>query len=99
MIDNGFAPVYILQSMIINFRRGARANVADSNMYRSIAISNLMRKIFYNIIIEQQRLVLSTSNHQFGFTSRSCIMFYYSVLQSVYLVVFDASKAFDIVLS
>ena len=40
-------------------------------MDRSIIISSLLSKIFDNIIIERRSLVLSTSNHQFGFKSKS----------------------------
>ena len=54
MIDHGFAPDSFLQSSIVPIPKGARANVSDSNMYRSIAISRLLSKICDNIIIERQ---------------------------------------------
>ena len=50
----------------MSISKGARANVTDSNRYRSIAISSLMSKILDNVIIEQQ-LSLATSSYQFGF--------------------------------
>ena len=53
--------------------KGARANVTDSNMYRSIAISSIMSKILDNVIIEQQQLPLATSAYQFGFKSKKSI--------------------------
>ena len=71
MIDHGFAPDSFLHSSIVPIPKGTRANVSDSNMYRSIIISSLLSKIFDNIIIERQSLVLPTSNHQFGFKSKS----------------------------
>ena len=78
MIDHGFAPDSFLQSSIVPIPKRARVNVSDSNMHRSITINSLLSRIFNNIIIERQSLVLSTSNQQFGFISRSnCIMFYY----------------------
>ena len=107
MIDHGFAPDSFLQSSIVPIPKGARANVSDSNMYRSIAISSLLNKIFDNIIIERQSLVLSTSNNQFGFKSKSSTVLCSTMVietiqyylernaQSVYLVLLDASKAFD----
>ena len=49
--------------------KGARANVTDSNMYRSTAISIIMSKILDNVIIEQQQL--ATSPYQFGFKSKA----------------------------
>ena len=107
VIDHGFAPDSILQSSIFLIPKGARANVSDSNMYRSIAISSLLSKILNNIIIELQSIDISTSNHQFGFTSQSStVLCSYMVIETiqyylernvqyVYLVVLDASKACD----
>ena len=48
-----------LQSNMVPISKDARANVTDSNMYRSIAI--IMSKILDNVIIEQQQLSLATS--------------------------------------
>ena len=86
--------------------KGARANVTDSNMYRSIAISS-MSKILGNVIIEQQQLSLATSSYQFGFKSKAstalCTTMMVETIQyylekgdnSVCLLLLDASKAFD----
>ena len=40
-------------------------------LYRSIAISSLLSKIFDNVIIERQQDFLSISNYQFGFNVKS----------------------------
>ena len=76
-------------------------------MYRSIAISSLLNKIFDNILIERQSFVLSTSNHLFVFKFKSSTVLCSTMVietiqyylernaQSVYLVLLDASKAFD----
>ena len=45
MIKHGYAPATFLQSNMVPILKGARANVTDSNMYRSIAISSIMNKI------------------------------------------------------
>ena len=37
MINHGYAPATFLQSNMVPIPKGARANVTDSNMYRSIA--------------------------------------------------------------
>ena len=71
MINHGYAPDTFLQANMIPIPKGARANVTDSNMYRSIAISSIMSKILDNVIIEQQQFALSTSAYQFGFKSKS----------------------------
>ena len=51
--------------------KDARANVTDSKMYRSIAISSIMSNMLDNVIIEQQQLSLATSSYQFGFKSKA----------------------------
>ena len=71
MIDHGYAPTTFLQSNMIPIHKGARANVTDSNMYRSIAISSIMSKILEYVILEQQQLSLATSSYQFGFKSKA----------------------------
>ena len=67
MSNHGYAPDTFLQANMIPIPKGVRANVTDSNMYRSIAISGIMSKILENVIIEQQQFALSTSAYQFGF--------------------------------
>ena len=71
MINHGYALATFLQSNMVPIPKGARANVTDSNMYRSIAISSIMSKILDNVIIEQQQLSLATSSYQFGFKSKA----------------------------
>ena len=44
MINHGYAPATFLQSNMAPIPNGARSNVTDSNMYRSIAISSIMSK-------------------------------------------------------
>ena len=76
-------------------------------MYISIAISSLLSKILDNVIIERQQDFLSTSNYQFGFKAKSstvlCTTMVNETIQyytekggrAVYLLLLDASKAFD----
>ena len=107
MINHGYAPDTFLQANMIPIPKGARANVTDSNMYRSIAISSIMSKILDNVIIEQQQFALSTSAYQFGFKSKASIVLCSTMVvetvqyylekgdHSVCVLLLDASKAFD----
>ena len=107
MISHGYAPDTFLQANMIPIPKGARANVTDFNMYRSIAISSIMSKILDNVIIEQQQLALSTSVYQFGFKFKAstvlCSTMVVETVQyylekgdhSVCVLLLDASKAFD----
>ena len=106
-INHGYALATFLQSNMVPIPKGARANVTDSNMYRSIAISSIMSKILENVIIEQQQLPLATLSYQFGFQSKvspalcttkmvETIVYYLEKEDnSVCLLLLDASKAFD----
>ena len=109
MINHGYAPATFLQSNMVPILKGARANVTDSNMYRSIASSGIMSKILDNVIIEQQQLSLATSSYQFGIKSKAstalctCTTMMVETIQyyiekgdhSVCLLLLDASKSFD----
>ena len=69
MINHGYAPPEFIHSSMIP--KGARADLSNSDMYRSIAISSLLSKIFDNVIIERQQDFVSTSNYQFVFKAKS----------------------------
>ena len=107
MINHGYPPATFLQSNMVPIPKGARANVTDSIMYRSIAISSIMSKILDNVIIEQQQLSLAASSYQFGLKSKAstalCTTMMVETIQYylekgdnyVCLLLLDASKAFD----
>ena len=42
MISHGYAPDTFLQANMIPIPKSARANVADSNMYRSIPLAHVV---------------------------------------------------------
>ena len=107
MLCHGYAPPSFLQSSMIPIPKGARANLSDSDEYRSIAISNLLSTILDNIIINRQCTLLTTSNYQFGFKPKSSTVLCSTMVnetiqyylekngQTIYLLLLDASKAFD----
>ena len=107
MINHGYAPAEFLKSSMLPLPKGARADLSNSDMYRSIAISSLLSKILDNVIIERQQDFLSTSNYQFGNKAKSstvlCTTMVNETIQyytekcgrAVYLLLVDASKAFD----
>ena len=76
MINHGYAPPEFLHSSVIPLPKGARANLSNSDMYRSIAISSLLNNFLDNVIIERQQDFLSTSNYQFGFKAKSSTVLY-----------------------
>ena len=57
MINHGYAPPEFLHFSMIPLPKGARAVLSNSDMYmyRSIAISSLLSKMFDNVVIERQQ--------------------------------------------
>ena len=107
MIKHGYAPPEFLHSSMKPLPKGARADLSNSDMYRSITIRSLLSKIFDNVVIERQQDFLSTSNYQFGFKAKSSTVLCTTMVnetiqyyienggQAVYLLLLDTSKAFD----
>ena len=65
MINHGYAPDTFLQSNMVPIPKGARANVTDSNMYRSIAISStcIMSKILGSVSLGPEPRASSLTYH------------------------------------
>ena len=102
-IGNNSLMLLINHLLLIKNKRG---NKTDSNNYRAIAISSLFGKLFDFIILKEQYTSLSTDVIQFGFRSHSSTTIYTSLLRDTieyynehgsecYLLLLDASKAFD----
>ena len=71
MIRHSYALASFIKSSIIPIPKGARANLTDSDKYRSIAISSLFNKLLDYVIIKQQTISLKTSDYQFDFKPES----------------------------
>ena len=106
MLVHGTAPAGRLLSTLVPLIKNKRGNKCDSNNYRAIAISSLLGKLFDIIILKEQCTSLSTDVLQFGFKSHSSTTICTSLLcdtieyynehgSDCYLLLLDASKAFD----
>ena len=84
MINHGYAPPEFLHSSIIPLPTGAQADLSNSDMYRNIAISSLLSKIFDSVVIERQQDFLSTSNYQFGFKAKSSTVLCTTMVMKLY---------------
>ena len=71
MVHHGFCPPTFICANIIPIPKGSKANLSDSDKYRSITISSLLGKILDHIIIVKQSEALKTSNYEFGFKANS----------------------------
>ena len=106
MLRNSYAPRDLLISKLKPIPKNLRKSVNDSNNYRSIALSSLVCKIFDNIILECNIAALQTSPLQFGFkpehSTVMCSFLLHEIVECynssnspVYMVMLDATKAFD----
>ena len=107
MVHYGFCPPTFIYANIILIPKGSKANLSDSDKYRSIAISSLLGKILDHIIIVKQSEALKTSNYQFGFRANCSTVLCSTMVNEtvqyytengpkpVYVLLLDASKAFD----
>ena len=107
MVYHGYYPPSFICANIILIPKGSKANLSDSDKYRSIAISSLLGKILDRIIIEKQSEALKTCNYQFGFKTKSSTVLCSSMVNEtvqyytentgklVYVLLLDASNAFD----
>ena len=107
MVVHGFCPPSFVCANINPIPKGSKVNLSNSDKYRSIAISNLLRKILDGIIIERQSDALKTSHYQYGFKPNSSAILCSTVVNEtvqyytenggkpVYVFLLDTSKAFD----
>lgn len=106
MLVHGVAPDDFSLSTIVPIPKNKRINKCDSNNYRAIAISSLLGKILDIIIFEEQYKHLATDVLQFGYKRNSStilcttlmldtIKYYRENNSDCYLLLLDASKAFD----
>ena len=107
MVYHGYCPPSFICANSIPIPKGSKANLSDSDKYRSMAISSLLGKILDHIIIEKQSEALKTCNYQFGFKAKSstvpCSTMVNETVQyytenggkPIYVLLLDASKAFD----
>ena len=101
MLIHGVSPGNLLLSTLVPIPKNKRGNKCNSINYRQIAISSILGKIFHIIVLDAQYDSLSTDVLQFGFKKNSStvildtIEYYNENNFNCYLLLVDASKAFD----
>ena len=108
MLTHGVSPIDFCLSVIVPIPKNKRANKCDSSNYRAIAIGSLLGYFLDNVIFEDQYTYLSTDVLQFGYKRCSStticttllletIAYYRENRSDCFLLLLDASKAFDCV--
>ena len=106
MLCHGYAPTSFLHAAVIPIPKNTKLNLSSSCNYRAIALSSIFSKILDKTIMSLQSKYLMTSELQFGFKEHSStimcstllvetVEYYVSNNSTVYVLLIDASKAFD----
>ena len=105
MLIHGVSPGDLLLSTLVPIPKNNRVNKCSSNNYRQIAISIILGKIFDIIVLDAQYDSLSTDVLQFSLKKSSAVIWTSILLDTIeyynenntdcYLLLLDASKAFD----
>ena len=106
IVYHNFAPQTLTCAKIIHISIDSKPALTCSDKYRSIAISNVIGKILDHVIIDRQSECLKTCDYQFGFKPKASVLCSTMVNETiqyytenggnpVYLLLLDATKAFD----
>ena len=106
MLNHGVVPKGMMGGTIIPIPKNKLKSLNDSNNYRGITLSSILEKLFDNIILQNNKSILNTSELQFGFKTEcsptyctfvlaKVIQYYKNNKTDVYVMMLDASKAFD----
>ena len=101
MLCHGYAPTSFLHAAVIPILKNAKLDLSSTCNYRAIALSSIFSKNLDTISMS-----LMTYELQFGFKEHSSTIMCYTLLvetieyyvfnnSSVYVLLIDASKAFD----
>jgi hypothetical protein len=106
MIVHGHSPQALLNSTIVSIPKSKRKSANDSNNYRGIALSSSIGKFLDSVILNLWWDKFASSDLQFGykpdsstthctFVVKETIQYYMNKDSSVFVMLLDASQAFD----
>ena len=106
ILSHGHIPENFLKATLVPIPKNIRLGCNVSSNYRAIALSFKFGKVLDKTLLNMQRNIFNTNNIQFGFKQNSSKVIYSSMVietidyyvncnYAVYLLLIDASKAFD----
>ena len=106
MLKHSYVPEGMLISTLIPIPKSKKKSVNSSDNYRAIALSSIVGKVLDLIIMKQNCDIFKTSDYQFGFKQKhsttlctfaatEIAQYYLNNDSDIYLLLLDASKAFD----
>ena len=106
MINHGMSPESMLVGTMIPIPKGKRQVVCCSENFRAITLSSVFGKVLDWVILIKESSSLQSSELQFGFKSgvstthctmalQETVSYYNAKKSNAYVLMLDASKAFD----
>ena len=106
MLVHGISPSSMLQGTMVPIPKGRGKMLGCSDNYRAITLSSIVSKVFDWVILMKEDMSLRSSDLQFGFKEHTStthctfafnevISYYNSKGSDVYVLLLDATKAFD----
>jgi len=106
MILHGVSSNNMLLSTLVPISKNRKKSLNDTNNYRAIALGSIVCKVIDNITLENHKYLLRFSDLQYGFKAKhstsQCTFVFHEVIDyytnndsSVFLVLLDASRAFN----
>ncbi len=106
MIIHGMSPESMLICTMIPILKAKRKVVCKSDKFRAITLSSIFTNVLDWVILIKEQAVLCSSELQFGFESgvsmthctmavQETVNYYNSTKTNAYVLMLDASKAFD----
>ena len=106
MLHHGYCPESMNLSTLIPIPKSSKKSISDISNYRAIALGSVVGKVLDNVILFKNIDYLCTSELQFGFkpnhSTTQCSFVLQEVIDlykrndsSLYLILLDASQAFD----
>ena len=106
MLTHGIMPVEMMKTCILPILKSKSKSVNDKLNYRPIALSNILSKVFENILYNRLEDYLYTTSNQFGFKKnvgtemcvfalKEIIRHYHTQGSHIFVCYLDATAAFD----
>ena len=106
MLTHNIVPRDMVLSTLVPIPKSRKKSLSDSSNYRSIALSSILGKVLDSIIMNKNVDIMLSEYMQFGFkaahSTTQCTFVMEEIIDlytrngsSVYLIMLDASKAFD----
>ena len=106
MLTHGIMPVEMMKTCILPILKIKSKSVNDKLNYRPIALSNILLKVFENILFDRLEDYLYTTSNQFGFKKnvgtemcvfalKEAIRHYHAQGSHIFVCYIDATAAFD----